>query len=489
MERDKLALEWSGPVQILETVSKNVYKIRALDGKVVEVHGSRLYFYEPSGSVPSEAPRKVYVGNFKHLEVAKFGDVKYDPHLAEYVRWRGFCSEDNTWEPVQVMYEDVRNTLLEHLNKGARRSSQNEMRKRAKQALVTAEHATDGVKRRVLGLVAWRRHLHKLETQPTAKQRNVVSAKGWAKEEKQELRKLVLKFGVGQYDKYQLYLPHKTKAMMKYYIQQRLGRLDFEETGGECWDIEKARKSSERIERADFRYIRRFADCEQALALANEEMRAEFLPKYAKSLRRHRKKAADYGRKAARVCEKLKQNPELIKTMVLAFEEEKVSEWAVGGFRVRYERHAEPAQTPVSLTNYPQEIKQSAKWRYLVSFDGEVQFTMIQRTGRMFDMNFEEDGMVMRSCILPPEKMWYNISPYSLEWRQGAQGIVAVDLLLADLAGSERRVEAGLAGEEEFEDFGITNIKPRFAAVWISRQELGRVFRFMKSAGYEVFHD
>eukprot|EP00924_Labyrinthula_sp_SR-Ha-C_P008322 maker-scaffold_11-snap-gene-9.44-mRNA-1 protein AED:0.23 eAED:0.32 QI:0/0/0/1/0/0/2/0/264 len=92
-ERDKLAIEWSGPVQISKVVSNNVYETKAVDGRTAEVHGSRLYFYEPSGFVPSEALRKVYVGNFKHLEVAGFGDVRYDPHLTEYlveVKWRGF---------------------------------------------------------------------------------------------------------------------------------------------------------------------------------------------------------------------------------------------------------------------------------------------------------------------------------------------------------------------------------------------------------------
>eukprot|EP00924_Labyrinthula_sp_SR-Ha-C_P004973 augustus_masked-scaffold_1-processed-gene-17.50-mRNA-1 protein AED:1.00 eAED:1.00 QI:0/0/0/0/1/1/3/0/802 len=381
-ERNKLALEWPGPVQITETISKNVYKNKALDGKVMEVHGSRLYFYEPSGFVPSEALRKVIVGNLKHLEVAEFGDVKYDPHLAEYVievRWRGFRSEDNTWEPLQTMYEDVRNTLLEHLTKKTRRPSQDKMRKRAKRALITAEHVIDRVIRRVPGCSAWRRHLDKVEMRPMVEWNHVASARGWTKKEKQELRKLVLKFGVGWYYKYQLYLPHKTKAMMKYYIQQRLGRLDLEEIGGECWDIEKARRSSELISRADFRCTRRFEDCEQALALANEEVGREFTPEYAEDLRRHRRKAADYAREVTRICKKLKQYPELIRTMILAFEEEKEADWGVSWFRVRYERHAEPTRTPMVLTNHPPEIEQSAKWRYLVSFGGKVQFTMLQK--------------------------------------------------------------------------------------------------------------
>eukprot|EP00924_Labyrinthula_sp_SR-Ha-C_P006451 augustus_masked-scaffold_57-processed-gene-1.60-mRNA-1 protein AED:1.00 eAED:1.00 QI:0/0/0/0/1/1/2/0/474 len=343
------------------------------------------------------------------------------------------------------------------------------MRKRAKQALVTTDHATDRVIRRVPGLGAWRRHLDKVKEQPFTERRQVASAKGWTKEEKQELRKLVLKFGVGRYDKYQLYLPHKTKAMTQYYIQQRLGRLDLEEIGGEYWDIEKARKSSERISRADFRCTRRFADCEQALALANEEVAKEFMPEYAEDLRRHRKKAADYVRKAARICEKFKQYPELIRTMVLAFEEEKVSEWGVGGFRVRYERHAEHAQTPVSLTNYAQEIEQSAKWRYLVSFDGEVQFTMIQRTGRIFDIDFEKDGIAMRCCILPPEKMWYNINPHSLEWRHEAQG----------LATQATRNSGTLESQTYGRDLWRYEYRAR---------NLGRVLQFMENMGYEVFH-
>eukprot|EP00924_Labyrinthula_sp_SR-Ha-C_P000607 augustus_masked-scaffold_27-processed-gene-4.59-mRNA-1 protein AED:1.00 eAED:1.00 QI:0/0/0/0/1/1/3/0/1847 len=464
-ERDKLALEWSGPVQITEIISKNVYKIKALDGKATEVHGSRLYFYEPSGFVPSEALRKIYVGNFKHLEVAEFRDVKYDPHLAEYVvevRWRGFRPEDNTWEPVHVMYEDVRNTLLEHLDKETRRPTQNKMRKRAKQALVTADHATDRVIRRVPGIGAWRRHLNKFEAQPIAESGQVAAARGWTREEKQELRKLVLKFGIGRYDKYQLYLPHKSKAMMKHYIQQRLSRRDLEEIGGEYWDIEKARKSNEQISRTDFRCTRRFADCEQALALANEEVVKEFAPDFAETLRRHRKKAMNYIRKAA--------------------------QWGVGRFRVRYERHTELARTPLSLTSCSQEIEQSAKWRYLVSFDGEVQFTMIQKTGRMFDIEFEEDGISMRGCILPPEKMWYKIKPYSPEWRQQAQGLATVDLLLADLTGSEHQRGVESANNEEFRDFGVADLRPRFIAVWIPRQEIRRVFQFMEGVGYEIFH-
>eukprot|EP00924_Labyrinthula_sp_SR-Ha-C_P012393 maker-scaffold_10-augustus-gene-5.1-mRNA-1 protein AED:0.27 eAED:0.28 QI:0/0/0/1/0/0/2/0/281 len=161
-ERDKLALEWSGPVQISEVVSKNVYKIKVLNSKALEVHG-------------------VYVGNFKHLEVAGFGDVRYDPHLTEYVvevKWRGFRDEDNTWEPIQTMYEDVRNVLTEHLSAKTRRPSQDKLRKRRKQALITSEHAIDRIIRRVPEFSDWHRYLSKVKTELPQKQHNVAAVKG-----------------------------------------------------------------------------------------------------------------------------------------------------------------------------------------------------------------------------------------------------------------------------------------------------------------------
>eukprot|EP00924_Labyrinthula_sp_SR-Ha-C_P013652 snap_masked-scaffold_5-processed-gene-9.29-mRNA-1 protein AED:0.87 eAED:0.87 QI:0/-1/0/1/-1/1/1/0/508 len=328
-KRDKLGLEWSGPVQISEVVSKNVYKIKALKGKTTEVHGSWLYFYEPSGFVPSEALRKVYVGNFTHLEVAGFGDVRYDPHLTKYVaevKWRGFREEDDTWEPIQTMYEDVRNVLTEHLSEKTRRPNQDKLRKRAKQALITAEHAVDGIIRRVPEFSDWHKYLSGIRTELPQEQRNVAAVKGWSKAEKQEIRKLVLKFGMGHYEKYQLYLPHKSRLMIQGYIQRQLSRLNLEEIRGEHWEIEKARKSKERISRADLCCVRQFSDCEQALALANEEIVKAFAPKYAADLRKHRKRAANYVKEAAELCRKLATYRWMIETMVAAFEANKEAE-------------------------------------------------------------------------------------------------------------------------------------------------------------------
>eukprot|EP00924_Labyrinthula_sp_SR-Ha-C_P012417 snap_masked-scaffold_10-processed-gene-5.33-mRNA-1 protein AED:1.00 eAED:1.00 QI:0/-1/0/0/-1/1/1/0/95 len=94
--------------------------------------------------------------------------------------------------------------------------------------------------------------------------------------------------------------------MIRYYIQRQLGRLDLEEIGGAHWDIEKAWKFEERISRADLCCVRRFSDCEQALALANEGVTKEFALKYVRDQRKHRKQAANYVRNVKNLCRKLK---------------------------------------------------------------------------------------------------------------------------------------------------------------------------------------
>eukprot|EP00924_Labyrinthula_sp_SR-Ha-C_P009054 snap_masked-scaffold_2-processed-gene-11.4-mRNA-1 protein AED:0.14 eAED:0.14 QI:0/-1/0/1/-1/1/1/0/1364 len=63
-ETNKIKLEWSGPVLIQEVLSNNVYRVRLLNGMTLTVHASRLYFYEPSGYVPDDALRKIFVNNW-----------------------------------------------------------------------------------------------------------------------------------------------------------------------------------------------------------------------------------------------------------------------------------------------------------------------------------------------------------------------------------------------------------------------------------------
>eukprot|EP00924_Labyrinthula_sp_SR-Ha-C_P000010 snap_masked-scaffold_101-processed-gene-0.21-mRNA-1 protein AED:1.00 eAED:1.00 QI:0/-1/0/0/-1/1/1/0/193 len=192
-----------------------------------------------------------------------------------------------------------------------------------------------------------------MRTKLQKERHKIAAVKGRTKAEKQEIRKLALKFGIGYFEKYHLYIPHKNTSMIRRYIQQRLCRLDLEEIKGEYWDIEKVRKLNENFFRTDFRCVRRFSDCEQALAHANEEIVKEFAPKYAADLRKHRKRAANHVKIAAELCRKLATYGKIASTMVAAFEENKEAEWEAKSFRIRYERHEKPTRTPRILTNIP----------------------------------------------------------------------------------------------------------------------------------------
>eukprot|EP00924_Labyrinthula_sp_SR-Ha-C_P014243 snap_masked-scaffold_59-processed-gene-0.95-mRNA-1 protein AED:1.00 eAED:1.00 QI:0/-1/0/0/-1/1/1/0/515 len=384
------------------------------------------------------------------------------------------------------MYEDVRNILTEHLSAKTRRPSQDKLRQRARQTLVTVEHGIDRVIRRAPNFRKWHKYLSEIRTEPPGEKYEVASFKGWTRAEKQEIRKLVLKFGIGRFEKYQLYLPHKSVSMIRGYIQQQLGRLDLEEIGGEHWDIEKVRKSKEKISSMDFRCIRRFSDCEQALVLSNEEITKEFAPEYAAELRKHRKRAADYVRAAAELCRKLAVYEKMISTMVVAFEQNEEAEWEANGFRIRYERHEEPTRTPRVLTNIPFQIEQDSKWRYLISYGGKIQLTAIQCAGRVFEILFDESEVVLKCCIAPPEKVWYALDPYNKNWCQGALDLPEVTLILADPPW--RGAEDIPGGDPNWMNFGIREVRPHYVAVWIPQGRLCSAFQYMDKSEYDPVH-
>eukprot|EP00924_Labyrinthula_sp_SR-Ha-C_P010178 snap_masked-scaffold_66-processed-gene-0.26-mRNA-1 protein AED:1.00 eAED:1.00 QI:0/-1/0/0/-1/1/1/0/82 len=82
--------------------------------------------------------------------------------------------------------------------------------------------------------------------------------------------------------------------------------------------------------------------------------------------------------------------------MVTVFETNEKTEWDVDGFQIRYEWHDEPTRRPRVLTNILQQIMQDAKSCYVVSFHGEMQFTMIQHVEWMFEIFLEESDVTMK---------------------------------------------------------------------------------------------
>eukprot|EP00924_Labyrinthula_sp_SR-Ha-C_P006183 snap_masked-scaffold_54-processed-gene-1.81-mRNA-1 protein AED:1.00 eAED:1.00 QI:0/-1/0/0/-1/1/1/0/254 len=176
----------------------------------------------------------------------------------------------------------------------------------------------------------------------------------------------------------------------------------------------------------------------------------------------------------------------MISTMVVAFEQNKEAEWEANGFRIRYERHEEPTRTPRVLTNTPFQIERNSKWRYLISYGGKIQLTAIQCAGRIFEIFFEKSEVVLKCCIAPPEKVRYALDPYNKEWSHGTPDLPEVQLILADPPWKSAEDIPG--GDSDWMNFGIREVRPRYAAVWIPQGKLRSAFQYMDESDYDPVH-
>uniref|UniRef100_A0A7S3LNQ3 Chromo domain-containing protein n=1 Tax=Aplanochytrium stocchinoi TaxID=215587 RepID=A0A7S3LNQ3_9STRA len=114
--REKMKLTWTGPVQILDAVGDHLYKVESLTGHISEVHvcGLKLYAREDE-----------FVALPQHLEQYLFDNASFEIeslvalrfHQGRYevkVRWKGFDSCDDTWEPAKNIYAQVPDFFLSY---------------------------------------------------------------------------------------------------------------------------------------------------------------------------------------------------------------------------------------------------------------------------------------------------------------------------------------------------------------------------------------
>eukprot|EP00924_Labyrinthula_sp_SR-Ha-C_P000042 augustus_masked-scaffold_60-processed-gene-0.71-mRNA-1 protein AED:0.69 eAED:0.69 QI:0/-1/0/1/-1/1/1/0/2071 len=107
--KDKVKPRWCGPYQIREMISEHLYKLEDLNGNVKVRHSTLLIPFAPVGFLPNPATKLVYRMNRGDLEVEKFVRLIKDVegNLSFEVKWRGFPTSDNTFEPVTIMFEDL----------------------------------------------------------------------------------------------------------------------------------------------------------------------------------------------------------------------------------------------------------------------------------------------------------------------------------------------------------------------------------------------
>jgi hypothetical protein len=109
--RDKLSVRWSGPAVVEEVISEWIFLIRNLiTHDIREAHASRMRFYDDSKRLVDEELLAHVAFNSEGHIIDSFQEVREKPHgpgWEVYVRWRGLERTEDSWEPAEIVLEDV----------------------------------------------------------------------------------------------------------------------------------------------------------------------------------------------------------------------------------------------------------------------------------------------------------------------------------------------------------------------------------------------
>jgi transposase InsO family protein len=114
----KLALRWRGPRRIVKALGNYVFQVEDLrNGQVAEAHGTRLKFYADS-SLDQAAIMSHVLSSETGMPVSRLiGFVDEPSGLKVQVRWKGLPPTEDTFEPLERIYEDVPALLLKMMSR------------------------------------------------------------------------------------------------------------------------------------------------------------------------------------------------------------------------------------------------------------------------------------------------------------------------------------------------------------------------------------
>jgi hypothetical protein len=109
---DKLTLRWRGPRRVVGALSDQVLEVEdLLSGSTNTVHSSRLRYYQDASLYVTAELLEQVAHNEQGYAVQSIDNLRYDSaagHYSVLVRWLGFDADDRTWEPLDIIHEDVR---------------------------------------------------------------------------------------------------------------------------------------------------------------------------------------------------------------------------------------------------------------------------------------------------------------------------------------------------------------------------------------------
>ena len=117
--RNKLKLKWLGPYRVVDTVSAWLYILEDIvSSKRSTVHVQRMRFYSDAAfDVTEDVKNQAQYDGVLNFTLEKFVDWREtDTGTLEIrVRWLGFESNEDTWEPLVKLHEDVPEVLRRYL--------------------------------------------------------------------------------------------------------------------------------------------------------------------------------------------------------------------------------------------------------------------------------------------------------------------------------------------------------------------------------------
>jgi hypothetical protein len=109
---------WTGPYKVVECLSDWEFKIQHLvTNEKFSAHSSRLkYYYDKDLNVTADLKYQITDDEMRY-RVSKFLDHRIKEGEFELLTlWEGFDEEDSTWEPLNILNEDIPNMCQNYLS-------------------------------------------------------------------------------------------------------------------------------------------------------------------------------------------------------------------------------------------------------------------------------------------------------------------------------------------------------------------------------------
>eukprot|EP00924_Labyrinthula_sp_SR-Ha-C_P001961 snap_masked-scaffold_30-processed-gene-3.44-mRNA-1 protein AED:0.49 eAED:0.50 QI:0/-1/0/1/-1/1/1/0/1792 len=208
VEHEKLRPQWIGPYIVKKQISEHLYEVATIMGQVSEIHSSRLMHFAPSEFLPNPGTKVAFLNDSGRLEVKCFKGLKENAGgFLVRIEWRGFADEDDwTWEPVNIIFEDLPKMLMNYSLKERTKESQDVLRYLKvvyPEGWKWEEFELSEVRVKDVQI---RRVEYDLE--------DCIVEKGWTVHQENLLNSLVKHFGFANYDMILKYMPGRNRQQI-----------------------------------------------------------------------------------------------------------------------------------------------------------------------------------------------------------------------------------------------------------------------------------